>query len=434
MASDAREGWNDVILGDHVDLLTGYPFKSVEFSTSDDAVRLLKGSVVAPAALNWRGAVGLSRAGTEAFRKYELEIGDVVLAMDRPWIEAGLKYAWITADDLPSLLVQRVARLRGRRGLETSFLRYVIGGRDFTNYIAPIVTGVTVPHISPRQICSFRFVLPPQPIQRKISAVLSAYDDLIENNNRRIKILEEMAQRLYREWFVDFRYPGHEDVPLVESELGMIPKGWAIEPLKDVCKRVLDGDWIETKDQGGDDYRLLQVSNIGIGSFRETGNYRYISQSTFRRLRCSQVTEGLILVSRMPDPVGRAWYVDHLAEPAVTAVDVAILEPDSAAIDPRYCAFYLNTQRNLEYAAQRASGTTRLRITRRDLETFPILVPSTDTRVAFAKVLEDNGRQGLALTLQSHNLRNTRDLLLPRLISGEVDMSELEIAMPEVAA
>ena len=64
------------------------------------------------------------------------------------------------------------------------------------------------------------------PTQRKIAAVLSAYDDLIENNNRRIKLLEEMAQRIYREWFVDFRYPGHEDVPLVDSELGPIPKGW----------------------------------------------------------------------------------------------------------------------------------------------------------------------------------------------------------------
>ncbi len=67
--------------------------------------------------------------------------------------------------------------------------------------------------------------IPPLSTQRKIAAILSAYDDLIENNNRRIKILEEMAQRIYREWFVDFRYPGHENVPLVDSELGPIPEG-----------------------------------------------------------------------------------------------------------------------------------------------------------------------------------------------------------------
>ena len=68
--------------------------------------------------------------------------------------------------------------------------------------------------------------VPSLPSQRKIAAILSAYDDLIENNNRRIKLLEEMAQRIYREWFVDFRYPGHEEVPLVDSELGPIPEGW----------------------------------------------------------------------------------------------------------------------------------------------------------------------------------------------------------------
>ena len=80
--------------------------------------------------------------------------------------------------------------------------------------------------------------LPPLPTQRKIAAILSAYDDLIENNNRRIKLLEEMAQRIYREWFVDFRYPGHEDVPLVDSELGPIPKGWNVQPLSDAAQIV----------------------------------------------------------------------------------------------------------------------------------------------------------------------------------------------------
>lgn len=275
---------------------------------------------------------------------------------------------------------------------------------------------------------------PPVPIQHKIAAILSAYDDLIENNYRRIKILEDIARCIYRQWFVEFRYPGHENVPLVNLEWGPIPEGWKVSTLAEVCVRILDGDWIETKDQGGDAYRLLQVSNIGFGSFRETGKRRYISVDTFTRLRCTEISVGSILVSRMPDPVGRAWYVDHLDEPAITAVDVAIVEPDPAVIDPRYCAFYLNTQRNLQYAAQRASGTTRLRITRRDLETFPIPVPPSDVRAAFEEILEDNGRLSLALTLANRNLRAGRDLLLPRLISGESDVTDRDIDVPDLAA
>jgi type I restriction enzyme S subunit len=275
----------------------------------------------------------------------------------------------------------------------------------------------------------------PEPnTQQRIAAVLSAYDNLIENNTRRIQILEEMAKAIYREWFVEFRYPGHEDVQLVGSELGPVPQGWSVRPLREVSTRVLDGDWIETKDQGGRDYRLLQVSNVGLGSFRETGKYRYVSEATFVRLGCTAITLGSILVSRMPDPVGRAWYVDHLDQPAITAVDVAIVEPDQAVIDPRYFALYLNSPRNLEYAAQRASGTTRLRITRRDLETFPILVPPSDVRAAFGAVLEGVGALNLELNFANRNLSVTRDLLLPRLISGKIDVSEFDIALGASAA
>lgn len=311
--------------------------------------------------------------------------------------------------------------------LETSAGLHELQGR---------AVGSTMLNINSSIVRSLELPVPPLAIQRKITGILSAYNALIENNNRRIRLLEEMAQRIYHEWFVDFRYPGRETAPSVNSALGLglLPQGWEVRQLRDVCVRVLDGDWIETKDQGGDAYRLLQVSNIGLGCFRETGNFRYISEATFSRLRCTEVIIGSILVSRMPDPVGRAWYVDHLDEPAITAVDVAIVEPDSASIDPRYCAFYLNTPRNLQYAAQRASGTTRLRITRRDLETFPIPVPPPDIREAFGTILENSGQLCLALTLQNRKLRAARDLLLPRLISGAIDVTDLDIVLPEAAA
>ena len=91
-----------------------------------------------------------------------------------------------------------------------------------------------VPHINLSLFQGLTMPLPPLPTQRKIAAVMSAYDDLIENNNRRIGILEEMARRIYREWFVEFRYPGHEDVTLVDSELGPIPDGWQVGTLDDL--------------------------------------------------------------------------------------------------------------------------------------------------------------------------------------------------------
>src|SRR2546425_969283 len=91
-----------------------------------------------------------------------------------------------------------------------------------------------------------------------------------------------------------------------------VPDAWETPLLADCCDFVRDGDWVETKDQGGSDYRLLQISNIGLGSFVETGNYRWITNATFERLRCTQIEPGDVLVARMPEPTGRCWFVNTL--------------------------------------------------------------------------------------------------------------------------
>jgi len=113
---------------------------------------------------------------------------------------------------------------------------YWIRGHIFQNALYGIKGGVAQGYVSLEMIKSLPLEYPPLPTQRKIAAILSAYDDLIENNTRRIKILEEMAQALYREWFVKFRYPGHGKVKMVESELGMVPEGWEVRTLADFGK------------------------------------------------------------------------------------------------------------------------------------------------------------------------------------------------------
>ena len=162
---------------------------------------------------------------------------------------------------------------------------------------------------------------------------------------------------------------------------------WATRTLGDLCLAINDGDWIETKDQGGSDYRLLQVSNIGLGTFRETGKYRYVTRETFERLRCREILPGMVLVARMPDPVGRAWLVADLAEPAITSVDVAILEPNPATLSARYCMYLLNSPEQLAQRAAEASGTTRLRVTRRQLADTTVRIPDIETQHGVASVL-----------------------------------------------
>ena len=132
-------------------------------------------------------------------------------------------------------LAQRVILLRGNprvinqqyyfQALKSSFVQAGLQMR---------ATGTTVAGIKQSELRQVEIPLPPLPTQRKIAAVLSAYDDLIENNTRRIEILEEMARAIYREWFVEFRFPGHDGVKMVESELGLIPQGWEVKSFGEV--------------------------------------------------------------------------------------------------------------------------------------------------------------------------------------------------------
>lgn len=149
--------WPTVRLGDVTVLLTGFPFKSEEYTEDSFAPRLLRGDNVAQGVLRWNGVKRWPKTAVDDVEQYRLVKGDVILAMDRPWIDAGLKYAAVRESDLPALLVQRVARLRGTGALDTSFLKYVIGSRAFTEHVLAVQTGTAVPHISGGQIKSFEF-------------------------------------------------------------------------------------------------------------------------------------------------------------------------------------------------------------------------------------------------------------------------------------
>ncbi len=288
-----------------------------------------------------------------------------------------------------------------------------------------MLTGATVDRIPLTTFPDFPVRVPPLSIQQRIAGILSAYDELIENSQRRIRILESMARALYREWFVHFRFPGHENHPRVASPLGEIPQGWEVNRLDEVCRSIQDGDWIETKDQGGEEYRLLQISNLGVGEFIETGNFRYVTQKTFDRLRCNEIVPGDLLVARMPTPIGRGWLVTKMPWRMITAVDVAIIRAEPTVIHPLFLLQAWNEHSNLQRIAGQASGTTRLRITRRDLAAMEFVIPPVPVQQRFAEIVQPQSATIDALRKQIENLRRTRDLLLPRLFSGQIGVEAI---------
>lgn len=220
--------WKRVKLGDVADIFTGYPFESSRYTGHPDAVRLLRGDNVVQGTLRWDGVKRWPpSAVTDEMTKYALQEGDVVLAMDRPWIEAGLKYASIGSADVPALLVQRVARLRPRAGVQAGFLKYVVGSKSFTEHVLAVQTGTAVPHISMGQIKSYEFLLPSVDHQNAVVALLGALDDKIGLNRRMCATLDDLHRALFANLESDLEFS--ESACTVGDVAQLVRKG--VEPM-----------------------------------------------------------------------------------------------------------------------------------------------------------------------------------------------------------
>lgn len=197
---DVPEHWQSVRLGRFVDLMTGYPFKSSGFTESDLDIRLLRGINVSPGRIRWESVVRWSESEAEQLSAFALSDGDIAFGMDRPVISGGIRVATVTALDVPSLLLQRVARLRAHGGLDQQYLLLLLQDRRYADYLAPIFTGISVPHISPSQILDYRITLPPpneqQGILEHVCARTSDASEAIDRAEREIELAREYRTRL----------------------------------------------------------------------------------------------------------------------------------------------------------------------------------------------------------------------------------------------
>ena len=184
-------------LGELVDMTFGNAFKSADFTDDANDIRLLRGDNIGQGRLRWEGAKLFPVDRITEVARYQLNQDDVVIAMDRPWIAAGLKYSVVRESDLPCLLVQRVTRLRSKAGLDQGYLGAIVGSKAFTDYVIGVQTGSAVPHISGGQIADFELPpLPPIEVQRAIAATLGTLDDKIESNRRAVALFEELGSTL----------------------------------------------------------------------------------------------------------------------------------------------------------------------------------------------------------------------------------------------
>jgi type I restriction enzyme, S subunit len=385
-------------LGEHTEILAGPPFNSAMFTDKPEDIPLVKGENVQQGYVDWNIAKHWPVNDAETYKRYRLVPGDVVVAMDRPWVTAGIKWAYIRREDPPALLVQRVARLRAKKTLDQSFLRCLISSSYFSNYIQPIVTGVNVPHISGKQIADFRIPVPKLETQKKIAAILSAYDDLIANNQRRITLLERMAEDIYREWFVRLRFPGHEKAKIEKG----VPLGWAKRRFGDFCvlKRGYD----------------LPDADI------QDGVYPVIASTSIKAFHNQYKVEPPVITTGRSGSLGQVLFVNTKAWPLNTALYVRDFCGNSA-----YLVFYVLKNMELE---KFNAGAGVPSLNRNHLSGVPIVVPPSQLQKAFDLQLEPLWAQKDLLNCQISKLAEMRDALLPRLISGKLAVDALDIRFP----
>lgn len=208
------EEWKKQAVEDCADLLTGQAFRSEDYvEAGKSAVRLLRGDNIIQGTLRWDDAKHWAAPYAEGLQRYEMREGDIVLAMDRPIVNAGLKCSVVRQQDLPSLLVQRVARLRAKKNFDQGYLAHVLQTHQFIEHLKGQKTETAVPHISPHDIRAFEFPCPLDPDeQRRIAQVLSTWDQAIATTKR----LLANSQRRRRDLTVSLlsgsrRFPGMSD-------------------------------------------------------------------------------------------------------------------------------------------------------------------------------------------------------------------------------
>lgn len=263
-----------------------------------------------------------------------------------------------------------------------------------------------------------RIVVPPLPTQRRIAAILSAYDNLIENNTRRIAILEEMARRLYEEWFVRFRFPGHEKAKMVESEAGLVPMDWEATTVGSVAK--VNARAIVKKD-APTEITYVAIDDVSPGRINAWLTMAFADAPSRARRR---VQHGDVIWSSVRPNRRSFALVLNPSPDLIVSTGFAVLTPTGVPFSYLYAA--ITTDDFTQYLVNHATGAAYPAVNAADFEAGKIIVPPSDLLALYHRAAEPALLLADALDRENRALRSSRDLLLPKLISGELDVSKAE--------
>jgi type I restriction enzyme S subunit len=412
--------WTEVRLGDGLRVHHGFAFKGEFFSPEGKQIVLTPGNFIE------RGGFK-PKNGTEKYylgpvpEKFLLRQGDVVIAMTEQ-AQGLLGSSATIPEDGTYLHNQRIGLLEllDPELFDLRFVYHLMNSPNVRRQIQATATGSKVRHTAPERILAVTALVPTVTEQQTLAEILDSVDELIENNRRRVAVLEEMARAIYREWFVKFRYPGHEDVPLIDSALGPIPEGWIARPLREVSSVVARGISPKYADEGEWvvlNQKCVRDGRVSFGPSRR--QERAVSDA--KRIRTGDV----LINSTGVGTLGRvAMYRGPSAGVTVDS-HVTISRPAEESLNPWYALSILGMQAEIERLGAGATGQTELRKT--DVEALELVQPVAAVLDAFSVAVSPLLEQVDVFLTQIEALSALRDLLLPKLVTGQIEVSALDL-------
>jgi type I restriction enzyme S subunit len=347
-------------------------------------------------------------------RRYEQTYSELGLAQSKLW-QPGTLCITIAANiaetailSIPSCFPDSVVGFIPYEGESDSrFVKYYIDTIKLS--MQNVSKGTTQDNLSLDKLLTFDFICPDLTTQRKIGGILSAYDDLIENNTRRIAILEEMAQSIYREWFVNFRFPEHENAKFIDSPLGKIPERWIATNLGEVVNnfdrlRKPLSSMQRADIQGKYPYYGAAKIFDHINNFIFDGKYLLVAEDG------SVITPDRKPVLQMA--YGKFWVNNH----------AHILQGK-----PPVCTEHICLSLSFTDVTGYVTGAAQPKINQANLNRMPFLVATNDVQMEFTELIVPLFDEMFLLNRKNRNLRTTRDLLLPKLICGQLDVEDIDI-------
>jgi type I restriction enzyme S subunit len=356
--------------------------------------------------------------------RYGLKYGDIVMCEGG---EPGRCAIW--KDERPGMMVQKALhRIRPRGGLDHRFLYYAFLSKGRTGELSGLFTGATIKHLPKEKLAKAQIPIPAMATQERVAELLSSYDDLIENNRKRIALLEEAARLLYREWFVNLRFPGHEHVKVIDG----VPEGWQRISPSQIVRAHIGGGWGQDEPQGNESepayvVRGTDIPQVFDGSFDAVG-LRYHSTSALAS-RTLAPYDVIFEVSggSASQPIARTLLMtgELLSQWDQKIICASFCKRFTfhASEDAAYFYFHVREHRDrgdvLVFQKESASSLKNFNF-EGFMNSYRLSLPPRPLLLSFFEAVDPILRQQTMLGAQVFRLAAARDLLLPRLMNGEI--------------